>query len=62
MKSDNRYHEHRQVCDQCRENPTDLCVEGLTLLTEGATESGVGLPPPGGQHFIDTVRALKSAK
>jgi len=60
--SDNRYHDHLDVCDQCREHPFDLCVTGLTLLTQSATETGVGLKPPGGQHFIDVVRALKSAK
>ena len=30
----NKFHEHLDMCEQCREHPFSLCTEGAKLLLE----------------------------
>ena len=39
--SDNKFHDHLDVCKQCREHPFALCAAGEKLLVE---EVGEGIP------------------
>ena len=34
--SDNKFHDHLDVCEQCREHPFDMCAEGWRIGNEEA--------------------------
>lgn len=38
MSNVNKFHEHLDVCEQCRENPFDLCKSGLMILNKTVNE------------------------
>jgi len=43
--NDNVYHNHLDMCDQCRNNPFDMCPEGERTLLLQATGNDPGLKP-----------------
>ncbi len=34
----NEFHDHLDICKQCREHPMDLCMVGAVLLRKEATK------------------------
>jgi hypothetical protein len=44
--NDNLFHNHLDVCTQCRNNPMLLCPEGSRRLEQQVTGTDPGVPPP----------------
>lgn len=44
--SDNAFHDHLDVCEQCRNNPMMLCGEGSRRLQQQVSGIDPGPPPP----------------
>lgn len=51
-----RFHDHLDVCDQCREHPFALCREGDRLLTAAASKSGRTLDKSILSQAVDVIR------
>lgn len=56
--SDNPYHDHLDVCAQCRDHPFNLCAEGKRIL-EAFVGAGVTLPGSMGHPAVapENIRA-----